>query len=94
MFNDPDTPVQDLVDLIRKREQKLKEHFSYFVPPYDEGLLNMLGYMYMEMGQLQKSLAIFLLGRYYIQVCLLFSLFISRQPNSQLHFTFSWENQK
>lgn len=61
-INNPETPLDELLQVIRKREQKLKEHFSYFVPPYDEGLLNMLGYMYMEMEQLQKSLAIFLLG--------------------------------
>lgn len=61
-INNPETALDELLQVIRKREQKLEEHFDYFVPPYDEGLLNMLGYMYMEMGQLQKSLAIFLLG--------------------------------
>jgi hypothetical protein len=61
-INNPETPLDELLQVIRKREQKLEAHFSYFVPPYDEGLLNMLGYMYMEMGKLQKSLAIFLLG--------------------------------
>jgi predicted alpha/beta superfamily hydrolase len=61
-FNNPETPLDELLQVIREREQKLEEHFGYFVPPYDEDLLNMLGYMNMEMGQLEKSLAFFLLG--------------------------------
>lgn len=59
MFNNPDTPKDELVDLIRSRETKLREHFGYFVPPFDEELLTMLGYMNMDWGQLEKSLAFF-----------------------------------
>jgi tetratricopeptide (TPR) repeat protein len=62
MFNSPDTPEYELIDLIRSREKKLKEHFGYFVPPFDVELLTMLGYMNMEWGELQKSLAFFQLA--------------------------------
>lgn len=59
LFNDPATPKDKLVQLVRYRENKLKEHFGYFVPPFDEDLFNMLGYMNMEWGELEKSLAFF-----------------------------------
>jgi len=58
-FNSPDTPLDELVQLIRSREKRLKEHFGYFVPPLDEELLSMLGYMNLEWGEEQKSLAFF-----------------------------------
>ncbi len=59
MFNSPDTPKDELVQLIRNRERKLKEHFGYFVPPFEEELLSMLGYMNLEWGETEKSLAFF-----------------------------------
>jgi len=58
-FNSPETPLVELMQIIRNRENKLKNHFGYFVPPFEEGLLNMLGYMNLEWGQTQKSLAFF-----------------------------------
>lgn len=58
-FNSPDTPLDELVDIIRSREKRLKEHFGYFEPPFDEELLSMLGYMNLEWGEKQKSLAFF-----------------------------------
>jgi len=61
-FNSPDTPVEELIQIIRAREKKLSAHFGYFVPPYDEELMNMLGYMNLEMGLTEKSLTFFLLG--------------------------------
>lgn len=61
-FNNPDTPVEELLVVIRNREKKLQEHFGYKVPPYDEGLLIMLGYMSMDMDLLERSLTFFLLG--------------------------------
>jgi len=61
-FNSPDTPEDELVQIIRSREKKLKEHFGYFVPPFEEDLLTMLGYMNMDWGNLQKSLAFFQLA--------------------------------
>lgn len=59
MFNSPDTPKEELVQLIRKRENTLKTHFGYFVPPFEEELLSMLGYMNLEWGKPDKSLAFF-----------------------------------
>jgi predicted alpha/beta superfamily hydrolase len=64
-FNSPDTPEDELVQLIRNREKKLKDHFGYFVAPFDEELLNMLGYMNLEWGKIQKSLALFQLNTEY-----------------------------
>jgi len=65
MFNSPDTPTDELIQMIRKREKKLKDHFGYFVPPFDEELLIMLGYMNLEWGNPQKSLAFFQLALEY-----------------------------
>ena len=64
-FNSPETPTEELVQIIRKREKKLKDHFGYFVPPFDEELLIMLGYMNLEWGNTQKSLAFFQLALEY-----------------------------
>jgi len=58
-FNNPKTPVADLSALVTARAKKLKEHFGYDVPPFDEELLTMLGYMNMDMEQPAKSLAFF-----------------------------------
>ncbi|MFI1773264.1 alpha/beta hydrolase-fold protein [Thalassobellus citreus] len=54
-INSPETSKEDLFNIIKHREIKLKDHFGYQVPPYPEMLLNMSGYMNMEMGQLDKS---------------------------------------
>lgn len=54
-FNSPDTPKEELAKIIDYRAQKLKSHFGYFVPPYPEDLMNMFGYMYMDMSQLEKA---------------------------------------
>ena len=59
LFNNPETPEEELLQLIRNREKKLRTHFGYFVPPFDEALLNTLGYMNLEWGQHSKSLAFF-----------------------------------
>jgi hypothetical protein len=54
-INNPETSVNELVDIIKHREEKLQKHFGYLVPPYPEDLLNMSGYMNLEMQQLDKS---------------------------------------
>jgi len=64
-FNSPDTPTDELIQIIRNREKKLKENFGYFVPPFDEELLIMLGYMNREWGNIKKSLAFFKLALEY-----------------------------
>lgn len=60
-FNDPDTPAEELMEIVRAREKKLTENFGYFVAPYDEELLNILGYMNLDMGLVERSRAFFLL---------------------------------
>lgn len=67
-FNSPETPKDELLQVIKYREHKLKNHFGYFVPPYPEDLMNMMGYMNMDMGQPEKAKMFFELGiRYFPQ---------------------------
>lgn len=54
-FNSPDTPKDELYSIIKYRESKLQEHFAYREPPYPEDLLNMLGYMSLDMQQREKA---------------------------------------
>jgi predicted alpha/beta superfamily hydrolase len=54
-INSFDTPKEELFSIIKYREKKLKDHFGYSVPPYPEELLNMSGYMNMDMQQLEKA---------------------------------------
>ena len=54
-INNPETNIEELEEIIQHRAEKLKKHFGYAVPPYPEELLNMSGYMNMDMGQLDKS---------------------------------------
>jgi predicted alpha/beta superfamily hydrolase len=54
-INNPDTSIDELVGIIKYREEKLHNHFGYLVAPYPEDLFNMLGYMNLEMQQLDKS---------------------------------------
>ena len=54
-FNSPETPANKLSEIINYRVEKLKTYFGYDVPPYPEDLLNMLGYMSMDMGQADKA---------------------------------------
>ncbi|MDF1572956.1 MAG: alpha/beta hydrolase-fold protein [Bacteroidales bacterium] len=50
-----DTPEAELLGIIKRREKKLASHFGYAEPPYPEELLNMLGYMSMDMQQPGKA---------------------------------------
>ncbi|MEH0153040.1 alpha/beta hydrolase-fold protein [Limibacter armeniacum] len=54
-INSFDTPKEELLAIIKYRENKLREHFGYSEPPYPEELLNMSGYMNMDMQQLEKA---------------------------------------
>ncbi len=54
-INSFDTPQKELYNIVKYREEKLKEHFGYAEPPYPEELLNMSGYMNMEMNQPEKA---------------------------------------
>ncbi|MDX1829815.1 MAG: alpha/beta hydrolase-fold protein [Lutibacter sp.] len=65
-FNSPDTPKEELYSIVKYRANKLKNHFRYDVPPYPEELINMSGYMSMDMGQLEKAKMFFEFGiKYY-----------------------------
>ena len=54
-INNPNTSIDELLNIIKYREDKLFNHFGYSVPPYPEFLLDMSGYMNMDMEQLEKS---------------------------------------
>ena len=64
-FNDFDTPTDELLELVKKRERKLSDNFGYVVPPFEEELFNMMGYMTLENGQSEKSFAFFEMGIHY-----------------------------
>ena len=54
-YNNPETTAKELENLLNEREKTLSEHFGYAAPVADEELLNMGGYMYMQMGQNDKA---------------------------------------
>jgi len=54
-INNPLTSVASLRELMEYRAAKLERNFGYAFPPYPEELLNMSGYMQMDMGDLEKS---------------------------------------
>jgi len=54
-INSFDTPKEEIFSIIKYRAKKLKTHFGYSVPPYPEELLNMSGYMNMDMQQPEKA---------------------------------------
>lgn len=64
-INSFDTPKEELLSIIKYREKKLQEHFGYTVPPYPEELLNMSGYMNMDMQALEKTKMYFELAMEY-----------------------------
>ena len=64
-FNDFETPKEVLYKIIKHREEKLKLRFGYAVAPYPDFLLNVMGYMSLDMGQPEKSLMFFELNTEY-----------------------------
>jgi len=64
-FNDFETPNDVLYKIIKNREEKLKLRFGYAVAPYPDFMLNMMGYMSLDMGKPQKSLMFFKLNAEY-----------------------------
>ncbi len=54
-INDPETSKDELLRIVQHREEKLFNHFGYSVSPYPEELLNMSGYMNLDMQQPEKS---------------------------------------
>jgi len=64
-INSFDTSKEVLLSIIKHREKKLKEHFGYSEPPYPEELLNMSGYMNLDMQQPEKAKMYFELATKY-----------------------------
>jgi len=65
-INSFDTPKEELLSIIKYRESKLKKHFGYSEAPYPEELLNMSGYMNMDIQQAEKAKMYFELAiKYY-----------------------------
>jgi predicted alpha/beta superfamily hydrolase len=58
-YNNPDTSVEELRELLKKQEAILSEHFGYPTPPMIEEMLNGYGYMNMQMGQPEKAYLFF-----------------------------------
>lgn len=54
-INSFDTPKNELYEIVKYRERKLMKHFGYWEAPYPEELLNMSGYMNMDMNQPDKA---------------------------------------
>lgn len=64
-FNSLDTPKDELYEIVKYRAQKLRRHFGYSVPPYPEDLMNMSGYMNLDMEQPDKAKMFFELATEY-----------------------------
>ncbi|MGB0837435.1 MAG: alpha/beta hydrolase-fold protein [Flavobacteriaceae bacterium] len=54
-YNNPDTPVEELVLLLEEQGRIYSEHFGVPTPPMIDELLNGYGYMNLEMGQPEKA---------------------------------------
>jgi predicted alpha/beta superfamily hydrolase len=54
-YNMPTTTANEINKIVRYRQHKLETHFGYAVPPYPEFLINMQGYMSMDMGQMERA---------------------------------------
>jgi len=53
--NAPTTTADEINKIVRYRQHKLETHFGYAVPPFPEFLINMQGYMSMDMGQMERA---------------------------------------
>ena len=58
-YNNPETPVEELVELLKKQEEVYSAHFGYSVPPMVEEMFIGYGYMNLQMGQPEKALMFF-----------------------------------
>jgi predicted alpha/beta superfamily hydrolase len=54
-YNSPTTTADEINKIVRYRQHKLEKHFGYAVPPFPEFLINMQGYMSMDMGQMERA---------------------------------------
>ena len=58
-YNNPDTPLEELVSLLKEQEQIYTEHFGVPTAPMIDEMLNGYGYMNMQMGQPKKAFMFF-----------------------------------
>jgi predicted alpha/beta superfamily hydrolase len=58
-YNNPETPLEELVALLKEQEQIYTKHFGIPTPPMIDELLNGYGYMNMQMGQPEKAFMFF-----------------------------------
>ena len=58
-YNNPETPIEELVVLLKEQEQIYTEHFGVPTAPMIDELLNGYGYMNMQMGQPEKAFMFF-----------------------------------
>ncbi|WP_299126236.1 alpha/beta hydrolase-fold protein [uncultured Winogradskyella sp.] len=64
-YNNPDTTVEELTELLKKQEEIYLAHFGYHVPPMIEELLNGYGHMNMQMGQTERAHMFFKMNVHY-----------------------------
>lgn len=64
-FNDFNTPTEELIELVKGREKKLTDSFGYKLPPFEEELFDMMGYMSLQSGQPEKAMAFFKMAMEY-----------------------------
>ena len=58
-YNNPETPLEELVVLLKEQEQIYTKHFGVPTAPMIDKLLNGYGYMNMQMGQPEKAFMFF-----------------------------------
>ncbi|WP_216597595.1 alpha/beta hydrolase [Persicobacter sp. CCB-QB2] len=58
-YNNPETPIEELVVLLKEQEQIYTEHFGVPTAPMIDEMLNGYGYMNMQMGQPEKAFMFF-----------------------------------
>ena len=61
-YNNPETSVEELTELLKKQEQIYSTNFGYSFPPMIEEMLNGYGYMNLQMGQPEKAFVFFKLN--------------------------------
>ena len=67
-YNIPTTSAEEIYEIIKYRQNKLEKYFGYSVPPFPDFLLNIQGYMSMDMDQMERAKLYFELAiEYYPQ---------------------------
>ncbi len=58
-YNNPETPIEELIALLKEQEQIYTEHFGVPTAPMIDEMLNGYGYMNLQMGQPKKAFMFF-----------------------------------